>query len=113
MINHLGGLPMSPIRQQLLDTIEQAPEAELTEILHLLQSRHPIPQPKIDSSTQAWNTVVDRLNNLTPEQRTHQRQTVSRLLQSWDETSDEDEENWEELKTSLDRNRNSYRPLFP
>ena len=104
---------MSPIRQQLLDAIEQAPEAELTEILHLLQSRHTIPQPTIDSSTQAWNTVVDRLNNLTPEQRTHQRQTVSRLLQSWDETSDEDEENWEELKTSLDRNRNGYRPLFP
>jgi hypothetical protein len=57
--------------------------------------------------------VFDRLNNLTPEQRTHQRQTVSRLLQSWDETSDEDEENWEELKTSLDRNRNSYRPPLP
>jgi hypothetical protein len=43
---------MSPIRQQLLDTIEQAPEAELTEILHLLQSRHIIPKPTIDSSTQ-------------------------------------------------------------
>jgi hypothetical protein len=104
---------MSPIRQQLLDTIEQAPEAELTEILHLLQSRHTLPQPKIDSSTQAWNAVVDRLNNLTPEQRTHQRQTISNLFQSWDEASDEGEENWEELKTSLDRNRNSYRPLFP
>ena len=104
---------MSPIRQQLLDTIEQAPEAELTEILYLLQSRHPISPPTIDSSTQAWNAVVDRLNSLTPEQRTHQRQTVSNLFQSWDEASDEDEENWEELKTSLDRNRNSYRPLFP
>ena len=104
---------MSPIRQQLLNTIEQAPEAELTEILHLLQSRHTIPPPIIDSSTQAWNAVVDRLNNLTPEQRTHQRQTVSNLFQSWDEASDEDEENWEELKTSLDLNRNSYRPLFP
>ncbi len=40
---------MSPIRQQLLDTIEQAPEAELTEILHLLQSRHTL-QSKIFKS---------------------------------------------------------------
>lgn len=103
---------MSPIRQQLLDTIEQVPEAELTEILHFLQSRHTRPQSPIDSSTQAWNAVVDRLNNLTPEQRIHQRQTVSNLLDSWNEESDEDDESWEELKTALDRNRNSYRPLF-
>ncbi len=104
---------MSPIRQQLLDTIEQVPESELTEILHFLQSRHTTLQQPIDSSTQAWNAVVDRLNNLTPEQRIHQRQTISNLLASWNEESDEDEESWEELKTSLDRNRNSYRPLFP
>ncbi len=112
---------MSPIRQQLLHTIEQAPEAELAEMLHLLQSRSTIlnptlatpPETGIDPSAQAWNAIIDRLNKLTPEQRTHQRQTVSNLLQSWDAASEEDEENWEELKTALDCNRNSYRSLFP
>ncbi len=102
---------MSPIREFLLNTIEQASEVELADILSLIQS-HPLNVPAIDPSTQAWNVVLDRLNHLTPEQRIQQRQSIYDLFQTWDETGEEIEDDWEELKSALDRNRTSYRPLF-
>ncbi len=83
-------------------------------VLARQQSAKPI---QIDPSTQAWNAVLDRLKNLTPEQRELQRQAVSDLLKSWenDDENEAEEESWESLKIALDQNRlgYSYRPLFP
>jgi hypothetical protein len=108
---------MSPIRQQLLDAIAQAPDRDLEGLLQFLQSRpHPAITPPISTAQQAWNQVVDRLNTATPEQRQHQRQAVTALLQSWNHAaadSENPEESWESLKIALDQNRDSYRPLFP
>jgi hypothetical protein len=108
---------MSPIRQQLLDAIAQAPDTDLEATLNFLQSR---PRPAIAEpfsiAQQAWNQVVNRLNSVTPEQCQQQRQAVTELLQSWNnEASDPElpEESWESLKITLDRNRDVYRPLFP
>lgn len=108
---------MSPIRQKLLDTIAQTPDTDLEAMFQFLQSRSQSAiTPPISTSQQTWNQVVDRLTSLSPEQRQHQRQTVTELLQSWNsEESDPEacEESWESLKIDLDHNRDSYRPLFP
>jgi hypothetical protein len=108
---------MSPIRQQLLDAIAQTPDTELEAMLQFLASRHrPAMTPPISTAQQAWNQVADRLTTITPEQRQHQRQAVTELLQSWhDEASDPEapEESWESLKIALDQNRDGDRPLFP
>jgi hypothetical protein len=76
--------------------------------LQFLQSRpHPATISPISTAQQAWNQVVERLNTATPEQRQHQRQAVTELLQSWDhEVADreEPEESWEVLKIALDQN---------
>lgn len=107
---------MSPIRQKLLNAIAQTTDTDLEAMLNFLQSRSQpaITQP-ISTSQQAWNQVIDRLTNLSPQQRQQQRQTVTELLQSWDgETSDPEvrAESWESLKIDLDQNRDIYRPLF-
>jgi hypothetical protein len=103
---------MSPIRQQLLDAIAQAPDSDLEATLHFLQSRPNLTIPA-STSQQAWNQVVDRLNNLTPEQSQHQRQAVTSLLQSWNNEAYDSEESWDSLKTALDHNRDGDRLLFP
>jgi hypothetical protein len=97
---------MSPIRQQLLDAIAQTPDFGLEAILQFLQSRHHLSiMPPMSTAQQAWNPVADRLTTITPEQRQHQRQAVTELLQSWnDEGADSEasEESWESLKIALD-----------
>ena len=108
---------MSPIRQKLLDTIAQTPDTDPEAMFQFLQShsQSAMAQP-ISTSQQTWNQVIGRLTSLSPEQRQHQRQTVTELLQSWNrEESDPEayEERWESLKIDLDHNRDSYRPLFP
>jgi hypothetical protein len=103
---------MSPIRQQLLDAIAQAPDSDLEATLRFLQSRPSLTIPA-STSQQAWNQVVERLNNLTPEQSQHQRQAVTSLLQSWNNEAYDSEESWESLKTALDYNRDGDRLLFP
>jgi parvulin-like peptidyl-prolyl isomerase len=107
---------MSPIRQQLLDAIDQAPDIDLEAMLQFLQSRRrlAIAEP-VSAAQQAWNQVVNRLDAATPEQYQQQRQAVAEMLQAWnDEDADPEapEESWESLKAALDQNRDSYRPLF-
>jgi hypothetical protein len=108
---------MSPIRQQLLDTIARTSDTDLEATLNFLQSRpHPAIAEPLSTAQVAWNQIVDRLHTVTPEQCQHQRRAVTALLQSWhDETSDPEapEESWESLKIALDRNRDGDRPLFP
>jgi hypothetical protein len=105
---------MSPIRQQLLDVIAQTPDADLEATLNFLQSRpHSTITAPLSTAQQAWNQVVDRFNTATPEQHQYQRQTVTELLQSWNDEDADPEESWESLKISLDQNRDSYRSLFP
>jgi hypothetical protein len=104
---------MSPLRQQLLDAIAKVPDTDLEAMLHFIQSRQT--PASISTPQQAWDQVIDRLNTLTPEDRILQHQATTELLQSWNNEPDPDEpeESWESLKTALDQNRNSYRPLFP
>jgi hypothetical protein len=107
---------MSLIRQQLLEAIAQAPEAQLEPTWQFLQSlQHQAKFTPTTASTDAWNAVIQRLNNLTPEQRVQQRQAVSELLESWQNEDDaqDHEETWEFLQTALDQDRLSDRPLFP
>jgi hypothetical protein len=107
---------MSPIRQQLLDAIAQAPDIDLEVMLQFLQSRRRLATAEpISTAQQAWNQVVNRFDAATPEQRQQQRQAVAELLQAWnseDADPEAPEENWESLKIALDQNRDSYRPLF-
>jgi hypothetical protein len=107
---------MSPIRQQLLDAIDQAPDIDLEAMLQFLQSRRrlAVAEP-VSAAQQAWNQVVNRLDAATPEQCQQQRQAVTEMLQAWndeDADSEASEESWESLKAALDQNRDSYRPLF-
>lgn len=107
---------MSPIRQQLLDAIAQAPDIDLEAMLQFLQSRRrlAIAEP-ISTAQQAWNQVVNQFDAATPEQRKQQRQAAAELLQVWnneDADPEAPEESWESLKVALDQNRDSYRPLF-
>ncbi len=98
---------MSPIRQKLLDAIAQTPDRDLEAMWQFLQSRtHPAITQPTSTAQVAWNQVVDRLDTATPEERQHQRQAVTELLQSWNhEASDpeEREESWESLKTDRDQ----------
>ncbi len=107
---------MAPIRQQLLEAIAQTSDEQLAATLSFLQAlKNPTSAMAADPATAAWNAVLEKLQNLTPEQRASQRQAVTALLQTWDAEDDiqDHEESWELLQTALDQNRLSDRPLFP
>ena len=102
---------MSPIRQQLMDAIEQTPDIALAETLQRLQ----IPALPTSTSTQAWTNLLHWLENRTPEEEEVRSQAISDLFKSWEAENDEPDhqETWEFLKTALNEDRLSDRPLFP
>jgi len=63
--------------------------------------------------------IIRSLDNLDPEvarqEQIKRNQAVIELLRSWEEEGDEEEqtETWEYLRTALDEDRLSNRPLFP
>jgi len=63
--------------------------------------------------------IIRSLENLDPEvarqEQIKRNQVVIELLRSWEEEGDEEEqtETWEYLRTALDEDRLSNRPLFP
>ncbi len=63
--------------------------------------------------------IIRSLDNLDPEvarqEQIKRNQAVIELLRSWEEEGDEEEqtETWEYLRTALDEDRFSNRPLFP
>ncbi len=63
--------------------------------------------------------IIRSLENLDPEvarqEQIKRNQAVIELLRSWEEEGDEEEqtETWEYLRTALDEDRLSNRPLFP
>ena len=63
--------------------------------------------------------IIRSLDNLDPEvarqEQIKRNQVVIELLRSWEEEGDEEEqtETWEYLRTALDEDRLSNRPLFP
>lgn len=105
---------MSPIRQQLIDAIEQTPDTALAETLQRLQSP-PAPTLPASTSTQAWTNLLHWLEHRTPEEEEVRSQAISDLFRSWEAEDDEPDhqETWEFLKTALDEDRLSNRPLFP
>jgi uncharacterized damage-inducible protein DinB len=105
---------MAPIRQQLLEAIDQTSDEQLEATLHFLQSlKHQ--DGTMPAATAAWNAVLQKLQSLTPEQKAHQRQAVADLLQTWDaeDNAEDQEETWAFLQIALDQDRLSDRPLFP
>ncbi len=103
---------MSPIRQQLLDAIAQTPDIALAETLQYLQART---APVFPTSTKAWTNLLQWLEHRTPEEEELRSQAISDLFKSWEAEDDEQDhqETWEFLKTALDEDRLSDRPLFP
>jgi hypothetical protein len=105
---------MSPIRQQLIDAIAQTPDTALAETLQRLQTPS-APVLPTSTSTQAWTDLLHWLEHRTPEEEAIRSQAISDLFTSWEAEDDETDhqETWEFLKTALDEDRLSDRPLFP
>lgn len=94
-----------------MDAIEQTPDIALAETLQRLQT----PALPTSTSTQARTNLLHWLENRTPEGEEVRSQAISNLFKSWEAENDEPDhqETWEFLKTALDEDRLSDRPLFP
>ena len=88
---------MPPIKQELFAEIEAIPPEHWEELLLALQRFR-------DNATHPQPIVINA-------QQLQKNQAAIALLQSWVEEGDT--QAWETLKTNLDADRLSDRPLFP
>ena len=62
---------MSPLRQQILEAIDRTSDEDLYQVSHLLESLKRSSAMPSSPSVQTWQTVLDRLEQFTPENSTN------------------------------------------
>ncbi|MGK7875766.1 MAG: hypothetical protein AB4426_21465 [Xenococcaceae cyanobacterium] len=98
---------------ELLQEIQETPReywSNLRQIIRLFRESVTMKPVSSDTSEQKATTEIEEAHRLS-----QQHQALKELTRQWIEEGDEQEqtETWEYLRTALDEDRLSDRPLFP
>ncbi|BAZ08500.1 hypothetical protein NIES4071_03050 [Calothrix sp. NIES-4071] len=102
------------ILADIIKEVEQTPQEQWKVLLDMIRLFRRSSETQ-SSSAETWNAVVNQIRNETSQQKAARQQALSKLLQSWEDEGDEQEqkETLEFLQQALNQNRTSNRPLFP
>lgn len=102
------------ILADIIKEVEQTPQEQWKVLLEMIRQFRRNSEAQA-SSAETWNAVVNQIRNETSQQKAARQQALSKLLQSWEEEGDEQEqkETLEFLQQALNQDRLSNRPLFP
>lgn len=102
---------------ELLNEIEQTPPEYWPNLLEIIrQFRQSVAQANVTQANKiSANPDLTEIVKMSKSERIKRNQSIIDLINSWVEDGDEQEqtETAEYLRTALDENRSSNRPLFP